>query len=113
MSANPITAMPSTGTALNPKPVVIDNDNGHVPSPFDYQHLNRYEDEAVWVSLNGSPFTVHFDPRHTPFNDHIFKVPAGGTRHSGPVIRGEHGEEFKYSVDGPVSSTDPKIIVDP
>ena len=108
MAANPVTAMPNP---RRPKVIVIDDDNGQVPFPYDNRHINANEEEAVWVSLNGSEFTVRFDPQHHPFAKHKFKVPAGGTVHSEPVVTGNNGEEFKYSVDGPLNTNDPTVII--
>ena len=48
MSANPITAMPNQGPFRKPRVVVIDDDNGQVPAPYDYQRVNANQEEIVW-----------------------------------------------------------------
>ncbi len=110
MAAQPF-VMTGSAPSRTPKAIPIENDKGRVPPPFDYQHINADKEEAVWISLNGKPFTVQFE-NGSPFNDYIFPVPAGGTVHSGPVVRGNDGDEFKYSVTYGGNMSDPKIIID-
>lgn len=65
-------------------------------------------DQAEWGS-EGKEFTIDFKS-HSPFQESVFKVPAGGVKCSGPIT-GEPGT-YKYSLEnhrGVVN--DPTIII--
>lgn len=64
----------------------------------DYEVVNlrrSASDEIVWSS-EGDEFSVHFPI--TPFDEHTFHVPAGGTKGSGPVRPDAAIAHYQYFV---------------
>jgi hypothetical protein len=93
--------------------IPIDDDTGHVSAPHDKKHISKKNDQAVWdASACGcGPFTVEFDPNNFPFQHATFDVPKGQKKTSGPVVHGNPGDEFKYTIIGPKGKNDPRVII--
>jgi hypothetical protein len=91
--------------------VHITNDNGEVDQPTI--NVNRLKGEQVTWSANSGKATIVFTgPKGSPFDQHSFEVPAGGSISSG-VVKSTASGSYKYDVVGLSKTNDPVIIVEP
>jgi hypothetical protein len=69
-------------------------------------------EEVVWFS-DSDEFSVHFPT--SPFRDHTFHVPAGGSVNSGPVRLDAPIDQYQYFITNVAlaKSADPGLNVKP
>ena len=85
-------------------------DNGQVDN--DTVHVSKSAGHQVTWSSNGKAVIKFSSQDGSPFEQAIFKVPAGGSVSSGPAkATAEAEKRYKYSVVGEKGVNDPIVII--
>jgi hypothetical protein len=105
--------MPKLATVIVPRNIWVRIDKKTREAIPDSVSVRKSQnDEVEWFSEDGQGYTVRFGAR-SPFQEHEFHVPKGGSVCSGPPHDGTRPDEcYKYDIlDGSVLMADPQIII--
>lgn len=91
------------------KHVRVTDDHGHVDQE-DVSISISTEEEVIW-SADKKSVVVFNTPDGSPFHQHTFPVPAGGSVSSGPARDDAQNKRYKYTVVGEGGSNDPGVII--
>lgn len=97
---------------------ITGKDNRHVHAEDDGQvdnhtvHVSKRAGHQVTWSSNGKAVIEFSSQEGSPFEQAVFKVPAGGSVSSGPAKETAEAEKsYKYSVVGEKGVNDPIVII--
>ncbi len=92
------------------KHVRVTDNQGHVDQE-DVSVSIGAEEEVIW-SADSRTVIVFNTPDGSPFTQHTFPVPAGGSVSSGPARQdAEEKKRYKYTVVGEGGTNDPGVII--
>lgn len=99
-------------------PPITGNQNRHVHAERNGKvdnetvHVSKSAGHEVTWSSNGKAVIEFSSQDGSPFEQAIFKVPAGGSVSSGPAKASAQEEKsYKYSVAGEEGVNDPTVII--